>query len=348
MDPAANRRPGSAWPGRIAVALLVLVTSFWTFWGTGEMYHEGWFGAWHHRARYLIPAASCLALSLIGLRRPLIGGLLLFAVGLWFTLWWGRLQIARGADLVALLMMLPISASLAMCGLLLVFEWRRRRRSTTRPSRAAYLVVVGVPVLVFSIFSAFRLPAVLGRLDDGDRGERLIEGAAVRLVWAPDGPGWARGEGHVDGNPSWNRIALYGLHPIGLEDKPGRAEGPATADEMRRYGLHRYLSRDGRTLLESPIDVWRMPTVVELVGSLCRDGRPVDATWDGKSPRASFTVQPEKETPLWAPDRSPIYYWAADERDESEAYWVSYNGWVRHQPKSWGNPRHGFRLVRDP
>jgi len=40
--------------------------------------------------------------------------------------------------------------------------------------------------------------------------------------------------------------------------------------------------------------------------------------------------------------RFKCHYWSADEYDEQEAYYVSY------QPKSWGNPRHGYRCVREP
>ena len=58
--------------------------------------------------------------------------------------------------------------------------------------------------------------------------------------------------------------------------------------------------------------------------------------------------QPDLETPLWAPDEAPIYYWVGDEYNEENAYYVSYNGWVKRQPKSWGNPRHGYRCVREP
>lgn len=44
---------------------------------------------------------------------------------------------------------------------------------------------------------------------------------------------------------------------------------------------------------------------------------------------------------------TPVYYWAANAYNDREAYYVSYNGAVHHQPKSWGNPRHGYRLVRE-
>jgi hypothetical protein len=40
--------------------------------------------------------------------------------------------------------------------------------------------------------------------------------------------------------------------------------------------------------------------------------------------------------------------WTGDEFDETSAYFVSYNGWIKKQPKDWGNPRHGYRCVRAP
>ncbi|MBI4757913.1 MAG: hypothetical protein HY783_02760 [Chloroflexi bacterium] len=64
--------------------------------------------------------------------------------------------------------------------------------------------------------------------------------------------------------------------------------------------------------------------------------------------RADCEILPDKETPLWVPSWSPIYYWSADEYDKRQAYYVSYNGGINHQPKSWGNPRHGYRCVREP
>jgi hypothetical protein len=100
--------------------------------------------------------------------------------------------------------------------------------------------------------------------------------------------------------------------------------------------------------MNEPQYIWRMPTVDEIVRSLVRHGENVRCTWDGESERANCQVLPDKETPLWAPDWSPIYYWAADEYDEHKAYYVSYNGRLNYQPKSWGNQRHGYRFVRDP
>jgi hypothetical protein len=118
---------------------------------------------------------------------------------------------------------------------------------------------------------------------------------------------------------------------------------------MNTTGLCVYLSEDGLTIMNEPQYIWRMPTVDEIVRSLVRHGENAGCTWDGNSGRANCQVLPDKETPLWAPDWAPIYYWAADEYNEREAYYVSYNGkGINHQPKSWGNQRHGYRFVRDP
>ncbi len=189
---------------------------------------------------------------------------------------------------------------------------------------------------------------LLTRVDDGDRGARLIEGTGVTLIWAPKGPGW-NWKQPWGGYPSWDHIALYGVPPVGFEDKLGYADRHATMKDMETTGLCRYLSEDGLTLMDEPQDIWRMPTTDEIVRSLVQHGENAGCTWDGEAGNADCSGRPNKDTPLWAPDEEPIYYWSADEYDEHEAYYVSYNGsMIAHQPKSWGNPRHGYRCVREP
>lgn len=172
-------------------------------------------------------------------------------------------------------------------------------------------------------------------------------------MWAPEGPGWNWRQ-PWGGYPSWNQIALYGVAPVGLEGKPGYEDRDATGGNMGVTGLCRYLDKDGRTLMTEPQNIWRMPTADEIVRSLVRDGENAGCTWDGGSQSAMCQVTPDKETPLWIPDQLPIYYWAADEYGEHEAWYIPYTGGhpmggpVSHQSKSWGNPRHGYRCVREP
>ena len=100
------------------------------------------------------------------------------------------------------------------------------------------------------------------------------------------------------------------------------------------YGVH-----------AEPIEI--PPTTDELVRSLVKRGENAGCEWGGGVERAHCRTTPDKETPLWAPDQPPIYLWSGEEAGAEEAWYVSYNGWVKKQPKSWGNPRHGYRCVRE-
>ena len=128
----------------------------------------------------------------------------------------------------------------------------------------------------------------------------------------------------------------------------------AAAKDMEETCICRYLSADGKTLMHEPQDIWRMPTTEEIIRSLVGGGENAGCIWDKDSGKADCVRQPNKDTPLWAPDEEPIYYWSADEYDEESAWYVPYTGGIRyggvigHRPKGWGNPRHGYRCVREP
>jgi hypothetical protein len=348
-------------PGWIAKILLIIITSFWCFWSFGEMYHEGWWGPVYIRLLYLIPGAAFLTLTLIGIKWPTIGGWLIIFLGGLFTLVFldisivdGKLNIGR--DLAGFL----VSGPLVFLGVLLLIDGRTQKRRIAQGwnphpkwwrRNIWYLLAVTPPLLVFVGFSIYYLPIVLTRVDDRDRGTRLIEGNGITLIWAPEGPGWNWRQ-DFGGFPSWNRIALYGLPPIGMGDKPGYGSTIgvfASAEDMAQYNLCRYLSEDGLSLKTEPQDVWRMPTVDDYARSLTRHGENAGCTWQGETnAQMACELLPDKETPLWAPDLDPIYYWAADEYNDREAYFVSYNGWVNTSYKPGGNPRHSHRCVRDP
>lgn len=344
-------------PGLVAAALVVLTTSLWTFWGIAELFYEGWGQPFPAPLAYLVPGAICLVLSLLAITWPSIGGGLLILVGGGFTVWWWRMMAVRagGLTLTGVLSMFPVSGMLVVTGILFLLEARYRRRRAAAgwhpPAHpllrhAWYLAAVGVPLAVVAVVSAFQLPVVLGRLDDGDRGARLIAGNGVTLVWAPEGPGW-NWKQPWGGYPAWHSMALYGAAPIGIDKR--RGDGPwATASDLAATGLCRYVSADGTTLEAEPQDVWRLPTAEEVVRSLVRDGQHAGCAIVEGRRRAVCERDPDKETPLWAPNREPIYYWTADEIDSMSVRYVSYNGWIEAQRKTWGNPRHGYRCVRQP
>ncbi len=342
-----------------ASLLLIAMTGLWTFWGTAEMYHEGWFGAWTNRLPYLLPIAVTLVPTVLCFRWPILGGGLLIGLGIAALRFFRNPAVAVMAGLIALL------------GALFVAEgWARRRsdRETGCPSPAEVphrpwwrrdwrtAAVIGLSAALFLGVSAYNLPIVLTRQDDGDRSARLIEGNGVSLVWAPAGPGW-NWKQPWGGYPSWQAIALYGVAPLGLAEKPGygRQGGSssrfkyARAADMARTNLCRFLSADGLRLESEPVDVWRMPTADELVRSLVRHGQNAGCAWNGQIGQAAdCRTKPDKESPLWATDQAPIYYWAADEAGEAEGVFVAYNGFVNATRKEGGNPRHGYRCVREP
>jgi hypothetical protein len=344
------------WLPMIITSLMALAFMLiWTFWGIAEMYHEGWHGKFYIRLAYLIPGTIFLLVTLAVFKWPRVGGWLMIAVGVAFTVMWleprfvdGKLVIDRTWGT------LWVSGSLAVIGVLFLVDARlrqqfdlqiddpNRRWGLRRPRLTLAFVSYGLMIIVVS---AINLPRVLTRIDDGDRSARLIEGNGVSLIWAPEGPGWNYLQDY-GGYPSWRMIAFYGREPIGLDK---RVDEWATQEDMAATNLCRYLSEDGLTLMDTPQDIWRMPTVDELARSLVRDGEAAGCAWSGKGEEEmKCPVLPDKETPLWNPTAPPIYYWAYELYDEDDAYFVSFNGWVNSARQSGGNPRHSYRCVREP
>jgi hypothetical protein len=360
------RRRAHRLPGWIATALLALASALWTLWGVGEMYYEGWWGAWTNRLPYLVPPLVCITFAIVALTWPQAGGWIVLLAGGAFTAWRWERQAQLGLLTVRwALGWFPVSGAFVVAGALFVLEgrYRRKRRAEGRKPCSRWLpyyVVALAPAMLTAIgVTAVFAPLLLLRYDDGERGARQlpltgIDGESVTLIWAPAGPGW---NGHplqgVGRYPSWDDLAFYGMPPVGIHPQRKWQEGKhATQVDMQATGLCRYLSADGTTLLPEPQDQWRLPTTDEIVRSLVRQGERAGCTWDGHSARAECERQPNKDAPLWAPDEAPVYYWASDEYDQDEAWYVPYTGGgpyggrIGHQHKSWGNARHGYRCVR--
>lgn len=344
--------------GWIAILFLTAITSFWMFWSFMELYYEAWGLPFWMAIAYLIPGGICFILTIVSLLWPRVGGSILMVIGIVFGFWWIQLQISRGMkDPIQLFITLFLSGGLAVIGYLLWLQAKLKRQEADAPTphpnwfrrNLRTVIAIGLPVGIAVGASIGNLPILLTRQDDGDRSARIIEGNGVRLMWAPAGPGWAKGGGNAGDNLSWNQIALYGLAPVGTDLEAKNAVRQATQAEMDTFCICRYLSADGTTLMDSAQNIWRMPTTQEVVRSLVRHGTNAGCTWDGKSPSAECEILPDKESPLWATDYMPIYMWTRDEYDSTRARFVSYNGrGVLQQDKRWGNPRHGYRCVREP
>ncbi|NDJ77229.1 MAG: DUF1566 domain-containing protein [Chloroflexi bacterium] len=333
-------------PGLLASALALVSTGFWWYWGMGEMYFEGWWGAWYNRLPYLIPGTACLLIALVAVTWPRTGG------GLALLAWVGFTIFSVLVGLRNMFVYLTLGGALFLIAVLFWLEGRRRR--TWIPPlhwwqrHATLLLIVGMCLVITVGVSTYYLPVVLTREDDGYRGTSLIRGNGVTLMWAPEGPGWNWLQDY-GGYPSWKMLALYGLEPIGLDDK-NDLDRTVSAGDMAQTGLCAYLNADGTELMDTPQDIWRMPTTEEVVHSLVRHGENAGCAWDGDTGMMDCDRLPDKETPLWTPDTAPVYYWTADvDPDDADfAYYVAYNGAVQTTINRGGNPRHGYRCVKEP
>ncbi len=338
-------------PGIVATAMLAAFVGFWTFWSFAELYYEGWNMPFPQPLAYVIPCAVALALGAATLAWPRVMGAVIVGLSVLFYGWAIAMNLQRwGFTWGMVLGWLGMASLTVLGGVLFVIDGRRRARAVQVEAgpwwrrRLRWLVVVGAPLLLAVVMSAAGLTRIALRLDDGDRGARRIAGDGVDLVWAPAGPGW-NWQQSWGGYPSWDSLALYGATPVGLKQTPeGRH---ATAEDMARTGLCGYLDAAGTSLTVEPQHLWRMPTIDEFVRSLTRGGEPAGCTWSGAPGSMACRTAPDKETPLWAPDQPPIYMWTS-EQSGSDAWYVNYEGFVAHQSKGFGNPRHGYRCVRAP
>ena len=144
-----------------------------------------------------------------------------------------------------------------------------------RPRKLAYWLIIGIPLLVVVGLGIEPSIRVASRVDDMDRDARRIAGNGVDLIWAPRGPGWP---------------------------DPGSASWDEAVDVCR------HLSLDGTTVMDTPQDIWRLPTVEEFVRSQHRGNENCGGRWDAESGTPSYQRYPDKESPLWATD-SLVIYW---------------------------------------
>ena len=289
--------------GWLAVAVSTSISSFWAFWGIIENFHEGWF----HESlllnvglmfvQYLSPVIIFVSLTLLAIAFPRVGSVAHAFAGLLLSLLLFDLN-----DTVA---MLFVVGPMLILGTLYWF-------GRPQPRRFAYILALGLPTLTLFVCGVEPVVRIAGRVDDGNREARLVEGNEVRLVWAAEGVGWPR-------------------------------EGVTWTEALSRC---QHLSEDGRTLAESPQNVWRLPTVEEAVRSMARHGVNSGGVWNEQTKVATYKVRPDKESPLWNVHSQVIYWWTATEIDEEKAYIIVYDGkvWPRH--KRFAPAYLAYRCVR--
>jgi len=183
-----------------------------------------------------------------------------------------------------------------------------------RSLKHAKLAIILVPLAVSMIAGIPGAWRVSQRIDDGDYGTRIVEGNGITLIWAPNGPGWP------DEGISWYEAQNRSL----------------------------YLAENGTILMSTPQNIWRVPSVDEIVRSQCLHGIQVGGVWNNNTQTASYNKIPDKETPLWKVYSKVIYYWTSTEISEFESYYITYSGSVYSRDKQDDYPYLSFRAVKDP
>lgn len=168
-------------PGWIAVAIVIIIASFWAYWGGIENFHEGWYSnnIWENifmmLIQYWLFAMVFIIIGLVGIRFPIASIVLCIIIGI------GAAIFLSGASFSVLWIMIIIP----LTGLGLLFFFGR-----AKPKKLAYILVAALPIIILVITSTFGIVRVSNRIDDGDYGQRRVETSSVCLTWAPRGPGW--------------------------------------------------------------------------------------------------------------------------------------------------------------
>jgi hypothetical protein len=307
-----TKRPAESSPthsiaiGWAAVGLLALASSFWSFWGGVEAFHEGWCrptlaGRLLQTLFYLLPAMVLITLTGVSLAWPKLGATALVVSGIAIGVW----VVATGSRFSWFILSTIVFTPILVGGLVWFGD--------AQPRKWAWWVGVGIPLAIGFFSAAEPTYRVSQRYDDGDRGLRTVVGNGVRLQWAPAGPGWTR-----EGKISWD-------------------------DAIERV---RFLSADGLTLTDTPVDLWRLPSREEVVRSLTRRNQNAGGTWDPATERAEYQIRPDKESPIWDPYAPLIYLWTSEPANPERAWIVVYHGGVFSKTKRTGSPSIGIRAVR--
>jgi len=267
-------------------------------------------------AVYLVPSFILVVFALVAVGWPRIGGLLHLVVGgIVFGFPFialadaGYLSNPNNPHLDPFLLMHLVGALLAVVGIGYL-------KGRPKPKWLAAGLVLGLPLAVCIVTAVEPIWRISHRQDDGITTARHVKGNGVELVWAPAGPGWPE-------------------------------NGEVTFTEAEQ--IVSCLTEDGRKLADSPQNIWRLPTVDEVVRSLTRYGKNAGGEWDSNK-GTKYRVTPDKESPLWHVHSPVVYWWTSsrvpDRRDGKLNYIASYRGDVSKHYTFLSSDGLGFRAVK--
>ena len=163
--------------GWTGVAVTVVFSGIWAYWGAIENFHEGWYSVslWENLFmllfQYLGFTIALVVLALVILRWKVVGLVLHLALA-GFCVWFF-------AGPASILIVLPLAA----VALLYYF-------GDPQPKAWVYRLILLVPLVIILAISIPQGIRVSERQNDENFGMRIVGGNGVTLAWAPRGPGW--------------------------------------------------------------------------------------------------------------------------------------------------------------
>jgi hypothetical protein len=309
--------------GWFAVGLSLAIGGFLAGMGARQaFFYEWWSPSILENLRltvgHLLPALICVLFALLAIGLPRIGGLLHVTFGT--LLFVGPLLIASDAGFLPNPNHPKLSPLLLMhlAGLLLIVMGIAYVKGRPRPRWLAIGFIIGLPATVSLICAAEPAWRICHRYDDGIIAARRVQGNGVGLIWAPTGPGWSE-------------------------------KGNQTIEEAEKIITH--LAEDGLSVMDAPQNIWRLPTVDEVVRSLTRDGQNAGGAWDPELEQATYKFVPDKESPLWRVHSPVVHWWTSSRPPEMTPemhvnYILSYRGDVSRQRTFITSSHLGFRAVK--
>ncbi len=183
------------------------------------------------------------------------------------------------------------------------------------PIKISKRLIIATPLTIAILISVPQYIKVTQRIDNIDENMVIVEGNEVTLAWAPRGPGWP-----VEG-VSWDEAEWICSH----------------------------LSEDGTKIMDEEVNIWRLPTAKEAVGSMMLHNRNVDGKWNAIEQKATYSKKPDKEYPLWDKHGKVIYYWIDETSltDPTKAMIIVYHGAVYPRSKTIVMDSLSFRAVKN-
>ncbi len=214
--------------GWLGVAITVIFSGLWAYWGAFENFHEGWYSTsfWENVGmllfQYLLFTIVFVLLALIILKWKKIGLAAHILTG-GFCVWFFSGAVF---NVLWLLVILPFAAP----GLLYYF-------GEPRPVKWARRLIIFVPLLIVLAISVPQGIRVSQRIDDGNLDMRTVVGNGLTLTWAPRGPGWS------DSGVSWEEaqnickhLSADGMTVMDEEQNIWRL--PTVDEAVRSMSLH--------------------------------------------------------------------------------------------------------------